>query len=196
MKRKGFICYNAHPYNLRTNDCVKRAVSLTTGMAYELVDKGLSEHKKVTGVRSFYNNPNPQSYVENVLKFPRVKINEDANGKRITVGKFARQHPSGRYILSLSGHWTACIDGTVYDIWDTTGEAVLSYYEITRFEKIVVEKKFCYIARTEGNNMFVTVYDGNGMFSTKKLSLTDGREYIENLYARSFFNFDEMGEYI
>jgi hypothetical protein len=154
----------------------------------------MNEHKKVTGVKLFYNNPNPRSYMENVLGFLRITL---PKGDRITVSEFAKRHPFGRYVVSVSGHWTACIDGIVYDTWDCTDQKVLSYYEITKFSKTKVEKKYCFrVQNGNGDITCVMVYDGNGMYATKELEREEAREYIENLYERGFFNFDEMGEYI
>lgn len=189
-----FRIYNAHPRKLSTNDCTKRSIALTTGIPYEAVAKGLNEHKKMTGVKLFYNNPNPKSYMENVLHFSNVAM---PKGSKITVGEFARSHPVGRFVLSVSEHWTACIDSVVYDTWDCTDRVVLSYYEITRYDRIKVEKKYCFTVDFDMPFVvLVTVYDGNGMHSTKRLLTAEANKYIDELYERGFFNFDEMGEYI
>ena len=196
MTNKSFRFYNAHPWHLQVDDCVKRAIALTVGMDYRRVARELNAHKKVTGVKVFYDSPNPRSYVETVLGFPRVALPKREGGERNSVGEFAKAHPNGRYILSLRGHWTACIDGTVYDTWDCTSEEVLSYYAITRFERTRTERKYCFTAHGSGESCFVTVYDGNGCFATKRLSKKEGKAYVEELYRRGFFNFDEMGEFI
>ena len=135
--------------------------------------------------------------MENVLGFPRVIVQKKADGTRDTVEEFAKAHPKGRYVVSVSGHWTTCINGIVYDTWDCSKEQVLSYYEVTRFEKTKVEKRYCFtINREPENRVFVTVYDGNGIFATKQFTEETAHEYIESLYERGFCNFDELGEYI
>ena len=192
-----FKYYNAHPRKLSVDDCVKRSITLATGIPYIEVQKGLNDHKKITGVKKFYNYPNPESYMKKVLGFERIAVAKNADGTRVTVEEFAKLHPCGRYVISILEHWTACIDGIIYDTWDCSKEGVLSYYEITRFKKTTVEKKYCFTVKREcGNCVFVTVYDGNGNFATKKLLREAAREYIDSLYARGFFNYDEMGEYI
>lgn len=189
--------YNIHPHHLNVDDCTKRSIALTTGMDYKLVAKGLNEHKRVTGVKLFYNTPNPHSYVENVLGFSRVKVAKRADGTRMSADEFAGEHPFGRYILSLRGHWVACIDGILFDTWDCSREEVLSFYAITCFKRTRVEKKYCFctVSKSE-EQVFVTVYDGNGMFVTKEFGKKEAQTYTNNLYQRGFFNFDEMGEYI
>lgn len=189
--------YNVHPYHLNVDDCTKRSITLTTGMDYKLVAKGLNEHKRVTGVKLFYHPPNPHSYVENVLGFLRVNLAKCSDGKRMTAGEFSAGHLQGRYILSLRGHWVACIDGVLFDTWDCSEEEVLSYYAITRFKRTRVEKKYCFCIERKGEGrVFITVYDGNGTFVTKEFGEEEARKYTNNLCQRGFFNFDEMGEYI
>ena len=87
--------------------------------------------------------------MENVLGFPRVLVSKKADGTRECVEEFAKAHPRGRYVVSISGHWTTCIDGVIYDTWDCSKESVLSYYEIIRFERTPVEKKYCFIVKHE-----------------------------------------------
>ena len=189
--------YNIHPRHLFVDDCTKRSIALTTGLDYKLVAKGLNEHKRVTGVKTYYDPPNPYSYVESVLSFPRVKMTRRAGATPMIAEAFALRHPVGRYILSLSGHWVACIDGVLFDTWDCSGEEVLSYYEITRFVRTRVEKKHCFCTERKSKNLvLVTVYDGNGQYATRNFCEEEARKYKEQLYQRGFFNFDEMGEYI
>ena len=192
-----FRYYNAHPRKLSVEDCVKRSITLATGIPYTEVQKELNAHKKVTGARKFYDYPNPRSYMENVLEFRCVALARNTDGTRVTVGEFAEKHPRGRYVISMLGHWTACIDGIIYDTWDCREEGVLSYYEVTRFKRTRVEKKYCFsVKRGQGELAFVTVYDGNGAFATRQVSCEVAQDYIDSLYACGFFNYDEMGDCI
>lgn len=192
-----FHYYNAHPYNRLVDDCVKRSIALTTGISYKDVKKGLNEHKKITGAKAFNENGTPGSYMENVLGFPRTIAQKRSDGTRETVEEFARSHPKGRYVVSVVGHWTACIDGIIYDTWDCSKERILSYYEVTRFERRLVEKKYCFTLDRESENcVLITVYDGNGIFATKQFAKETALEYVAALYERGFFNFDGMGDYI
>ena len=192
-----FRYYNAHPYNRLVDDCVKRSIALTTGISYKDVKKGLNEHKKITGAKAFNEKGNPESYMENALGFPRTIAQKRSDGTRETVEEFARSHTKGRYVVSVVGHWTACIDGIIYDTWDCSKERSLSYYEVTRFERRLVEKKYCFTLDHESENcVLITVYDGNGIFATKQFAKETALEYVAALYERGFFNFDEMGDYI
>ena len=48
-----------------------------------------------------------------------------------TVARFAKEHPSGIYILALSGHVVCIKDGDWLDSWDSGNEIVLYYWERT-----------------------------------------------------------------
>lgn len=45
-----------------------------------------------------------------------------------TVSEFANNHPEGAYILALSGHVIAVIDGNYYDTWDSGAMTPIYYW--------------------------------------------------------------------
>ena len=192
MTAGSYVCYNAHPYLLDVEDCVKRAITLTTGMKYTLVSRRLNDHKRVTGVAEFNKQPNPDSYVENILGFPKVSVRNGADGGLATFGEFAREHPTGRYILSSDVHWTACIDGVIYDTWDCRGEMLAEHFEITRFERHKVEKKNCYRINREGRKYaYITSYDYSGKESNGRIKREDIPKHLS-----FYLDLDTVGEYI
>jgi len=95
-----FQYYNAHPYQLDVDDCVKRAITVTMSMEYMDVQRGLNQHKKITGAKKFNTDGNPRSYVENVLGFPRVAIPKNTDGTRVTVCHSLHNSGKDRCILS------------------------------------------------------------------------------------------------
>ena len=54
-------------------------------------------------------------------------IFSDACPECYTVRDFCRENPRGRYILALTGHVVAVIDGKYYDTWDS-GDRIPIYY--------------------------------------------------------------------
>ena len=159
-----FQYYNAHPYQLEVDDCVKRAITVTTGMEYKDVQRGLNQHKKITGAKKYNTDGNPGSYVENVLGFPRVAIPKKADGTRVTANDFCKAHPKGRFIISMSGHWSGVINGTILDTWDCGNKGLLSYYAVTHIERAdKVPIKYGFIIRRESQDKAsVSFYDANG----------------------------------
>ena len=122
---------NVHPKGLLVPDCVKRAITKTADMDYHEVQLQLNRHKKLTGAKTFNEDKNWKSFVENVLNgtklsFPAVKGMPRMNGTR-----FCKAYPKGRYILSMAGHLSCCIDGVIYDTWDCSEKCVYQAYKIT-----------------------------------------------------------------
>lgn len=46
-----------------------------------------------------------------------------------TVAQFAEEHPSGTYILALSGHVVCVQNGEWFDTWDSGSEIPLYYWQ-------------------------------------------------------------------
>ncbi len=168
--------YNPHPKGLATDDCVKRAIVVVTGMDYSKVQRALNEYKMVTGAKSFNSIKNLQ-YVEDVLKAEKITFQSN-----LTAGEFCRKHPTGRYILDMESHWSACVDGIIYDTWDCSKNVVNFAYEIKgegyRLPdlKRQVFKYCCTAERISDTETCIRIYDGNGKFVERKIptKLTKG----------------------
>lgn len=120
-----YVFFNPHPKNEYRDDCVKRAIVKATNMSYQEVSNGLREHRKVTGVRCFNDNPNPESYATKVLGMKHI-ILEESN--RMSTRDFCKKYNKGTYIISTNGHWVTAIDGVIYDTFNTLDRVVWSYY--------------------------------------------------------------------
>jgi hypothetical protein len=168
--------YNPHPKGLSTDDCVKRAIVVVTGMDYSRVQRELNEYKTVTGAKSFNSIKNLR-YVEDVLNAKKISLNN-----QLTAEEFCKQHLRGRYILDMDEHWSACVDGCIYDTWDCSKEKVNYAYEITTAPytapdlKKQVFKYCCTSERLSDNETSIRIYDGNGAFAERKIptELTEG----------------------
>ena len=127
---ENLIFYNAHPEGKRVGDCVKRAISLVAEMDYHQVQLELNRYKKITGAKKYNSNYNPHKYCENVLKMEKLSFPAQAGKSRMNGDRFTRAYPKGRYILNMAGHWTACVDGKIYDTWDCRGKCVYTAYKM------------------------------------------------------------------
>lgn len=159
--------YNPHPKGLTTNDCVKRAIVVVTGMDYTKVQRELNRYKAVTGAKSFNSIENLR-YAEDVLKTKKMTFNS-----KLTVEKFCKKHPRGRYIIDMDRHWSACVDGCIYDTWDCSKETVNFVYKVTAEPYTPPDLKkqvFKHCCTSEGISDIETrirIYDGNGAFSER-----------------------------
>lgn len=138
---------NVHPEGKRVRDCVKRAITLVAEMDYHQVQLELNRYKKVTGAKNFNSDYNPHKYCENVLKMEKLSFPAERGKTRMNGERFCKAFPKGRYILNMAGHWSACIDGVIYDTWDCSDKCVYTAYkmrtpeEVDRFVKIEKEKE-------------------------------------------------------
>ncbi|MBP3369428.1 MAG: hypothetical protein J6L85_01640 [Clostridia bacterium] len=164
-----FFYYNAHPYQYDVDDCVKRAITVTTGMDYKEVQRGLNRHKKITGAEKFNSDNNPNSYVENILGFKRTAAPKKSDGSRMSVDEFCQAFPKGRFIVSVRGHWSAVINGNLLDTWDCGKKELLAYYAVTPLrapDSIPIRYGFI-IRQDTSTTASVCFYDGNGSCFTK-----------------------------
>lgn len=181
-----FKFYNAHPAGRNTGDCVKRAITVATGMDYRQVERELNRYKKVTGATQYNSGNNPDRYTREVLKAEKMPQPSD-----MTVGQFVEEHPRGRFILDLEEHWSCCIDGTIYDSWDCSGEKLLCAYAVTNFAKEQAHRFCCTAKVLSEKDARIRIYDGNGQFAQRMIppELVDG--YVRCLEDRgySYVNF-------
>ena len=81
-------------------------------------------YNKIEGI------PDDIKVVEKILteKFKYIphKLTKD---ERCTVKEFAIANPFGTYILKVSGHVVACVDGLYYDSHDSGNKKVTKYWE-------------------------------------------------------------------
>ena len=141
METMNFKYYNAHPEGKRVGDCVKRAISLVAQMDYHQVQLELNRYKKVTGTKKFNDRKNCTAYCEKVLYMSKLSFPAIAGEERMNGDRFTRAYPKGRYILNMAGHWTACVDGVIYDTWDCREKCVYTAYKMNSQEVIEGIKK-------------------------------------------------------
>ena len=66
------------------------------------------------------------------LGFTYTGISNKKGKKRPTVASFAKDHPKGRYIVSVAHHVVAVVDGKYYDTWDSGYKSLYGYYEYNK----------------------------------------------------------------
>ena len=170
--------YNPHPKGLSTEDCVKRAIVVVTGMDYSKVQRELNKYKTVTGAKSFNSIKNLR-YVEDSLRAKKITFDSG-----LTAEEFCRKYPRGRFILDMDEHWSACVDGCIYDTWDCSKEKVNFAYEITTEPyttpdlKKQVFKYCCTSERISDTETCIRIYDGNGAFVERKIPTELTKGYV------------------
>lgn len=185
-----YVYYNPHPKGLCTNDCVKRAIVAVTGKSYSSVTRELNAYKTVTGAKSF-NSVQNLRYVEDVLKAKKILLHS-----RLTAEEFCKQRPRGRYILDMDGHWSACVNGCIYDTWDCSRKTVNFAYEFTvePFTPPDLTKQgFQYCCTSEqisDTETRIRIYDGNGAFVERKIPTELTKGYVLCLMHSNYRHID------
>ena len=182
-----FKYYNPHPCGRITDDCVKRAITVVTGWDYMRVQRELNAYKRAVGAKAF-NSPRALKFVEDVLGAKRIEL----QGK-MSVKKFCSEHPFGRFILDLREHWSACVDGIIYDTWNCSDEYVNFVYEYVAKNAPSPDVRnqifrYCCTSEEDGcGNTIIKIYDGNGSFVTRVVKSELAAGYILCLEDRNYF---------
>lgn len=121
-----YIKYNANPIHKHVGDCTVRAISTALNQNWETTYIGLI-------VEGFVMCDMPSAnhvwgmYLKN-KGFTRHIIS-NVCPDCYTVSDFCRDNPYGTFILAISGHVVAVIDGDYYDTWDSGNEIPIYYWE-------------------------------------------------------------------
>lgn len=118
--------FNPNPQNLRVGDCTVRALSRATGQNWEETYTSLCLQGFCMGDMPSANHVWGAYLSERGFKREALP-NECPNC--YTVAEFCRDHPSGTYVLALSGHVVCVVDGDWWDTWDSANEVVLYAWE-------------------------------------------------------------------
>lgn len=120
-----YISYNANPDGNRVIDCTVRAISTVLNQTWEQTYAGM-----VVEGMAIYNMPSANVVWSNYLKRKSFKryIIPDNLPEDYSVRDFCRDNPKGTFLLALSGHVVAVIDGNYYDTWDSGDEIPIYYW--------------------------------------------------------------------
>ena len=121
--------YNPHPKGLKVGDCVKRAFTKALELDYMEVQKILNDTKKVVNVEK-YNNNKVWKHLVKVYGFRKLSFQAVKGTKRMDGYQFAKQYQKGTYLLRMSHHLVACVDGVIYDTWDSRKKCVYNAFEV------------------------------------------------------------------
>lgn len=117
--------YNCNPAHRQVNDCVVRAISLAQNKSWDKVYSELSTLAQQSCVLL-----DDVSFVEPYLNERYNKTCYKINGHRISVNDFIKQNPLGTYLVTMKGHITCIIDGTIYDTWNCEDNIIWCAWEV------------------------------------------------------------------
>lgn len=123
---KPFKQENVNPRNLKTNDCVIRAIAKATGKSWHLVFASLCD---IAGQRC--EMPNSKRVYEKYLElngWEKQKMPKHLDNTRYTVREFLVKNNKGTFIISIANHITVGIDGVLIDTWNCERKSVGNYW--------------------------------------------------------------------
>lgn len=110
-----------NPCRRSLGDCAVRAVAVALGIDwYEAYDL-LCEEGRLRCDMPSADETWGAVLMQNGFSAPRMAYGETAE-------EFCLRHPHGVYVLAFGGHVATVVDGNLYDLWDSSGEAVRYYY--------------------------------------------------------------------
>lgn len=121
-----YVNYNANPDGNRVGDCTVRAISKVMDENWDMIYTQLF----LQGMM-MKNMPTANSVWGAYLKskgFKRYVVPNECPDC-YTVDDFCRDNPDGKFILALSGHVVAVVDGYYYDSWDSGTECPIFYWQ-------------------------------------------------------------------
>jgi hypothetical protein len=120
-----YIFFNNNPQGLKIGDCVVRAISAALAQPWERTYIDLC----IEGFM-YADMPNSNSIWASYLRskgFKRYVI-PDTCPDCYTVEQFARDHPSGVYIVATGSHAVCVKNGNILDNWDSSNEIPTYYF--------------------------------------------------------------------
>ena len=117
---------NPNPHGLiRAVDCTIRAICAVTGQDWDTTYTDACLEGFIEK-----NMPSANSVWRAYLRrkgFGRAIIPDECPDC-YTVGDFADDHPKGKFVLATGSHAVACIDGSIYDSFDSRSEVAIYFY--------------------------------------------------------------------
>lgn len=126
-----YINHNVNPQKNRVGDCTVRAIAKVLGQDWHTTFWQLCAFGAMNCDMPSANAVWGQ-YLRS-LGFRR-HIVDDHEQDIYTVADFCAENPKGAYVLALSSHVVAVVDGRYYDTWDS-GNEVPIYYWVKKEEK-------------------------------------------------------------
>lgn len=131
-KSKRFKYYQPNALDLKDmyGDCTIRAMSKVLNCTWlEAFDRLIPFCRKYQASNVFNT---PLEIRKEILKAFGLEyhgVSNKSGTKRPTVDEFAKDHPTGTFLLHVAHHEVACVDGIYYDTWDSGHCSMYGYYQ-------------------------------------------------------------------
>ena len=147
------VTYPDHPHLAKdlkeTNDCFVRALAIAAGITYTeahgiaSAEFGRKDRKGTKGVRGTIHQLNQRNHLAHLgLEIQRVNhtyVNRKGQVNGLNIRGFYNRYRKGHYLVLVSGHALAIIDGQIQD-WSTKakqiGRTVKAAYRVANLRQL------------------------------------------------------------
>lgn len=120
-----FAYYNNNPFGRHVNDCTVRAIAFATEHSWDETYEELAEFARREGITF-----SEVEFINDYLSELYPRYCQDARNKVVTLGDFLDLQLPGRWLVTMSGHITAVVDGVCYDTFDPSDRYVWCIYKV------------------------------------------------------------------
>ena len=117
--------YNNNPLKRNVNDCCVRAIALATGRTWDETYKQLSDFARIEGITF-----SEVEFIDDYLSQRYEKYCPIKGQDFITLEDFLKAKLPGRWLVTMSGHITAVIDGICYDTFNPSKRFIHCIYKV------------------------------------------------------------------
>ena len=132
MSKRRYVYYQPNKKDIKdqVGDCQVRALSKALNLSWiEAFDLTIPLCRELQTYTIFDGCLEKTKESMRKLGFDYHGISNKRGSKRPTVDEFAKNHPNGIYICTVTHHVVAVVDGKYYDTWDSGWRSMYGYYE-------------------------------------------------------------------
>lgn len=130
-KRYQYFQPNKKDLKDKVGDCQIRALCKTLNLSWvEAFDLTIPICRELQTYTIFDCDLKKTKEAMRTFGFEYTGVSNKKGAKRPTVDSFAKDHPTGTFILSVAHHVVACVDGKYYDTWDSGHKSLYGYYQL------------------------------------------------------------------
>lgn len=133
MGKRRFCYYQPNKKDLKdkVGDCQIRALAKVLSLSWvEAFDLTIPICRELQTYTIFDCDLAKTKEAMEKLGFKYTGISNRKGTKRPTIDSFAKDHPIGKYVVTVAHHVVAVVDGKYYDTWDSGYKSMYGYYEL------------------------------------------------------------------
>lgn len=132
MSKRRYVYFQPNKKDLKdkVGDCQIRAFCKALGLTWlEAFDLTMPICRELQTYTIFDCDLSKTKAAMASLGFAYTGVSNKKGSVRPTVDEFAKNHPTGTFIVTVAHHVVAVVDGKYYDTWDSGYKSMYGWYE-------------------------------------------------------------------